>query len=124
MTGKKLFALVVILLVATVTLAADQPAGGMAVGQTRNFTLFDAAQVGGTVLPAGQYKVKHTMEGESHVMVFQQIDGKATAKVNCKMVQLEKKVSIGGQTFKTENNVRVLTSITWKGDTIRHEFTD
>ena len=122
MTSKTLIALVVLLLVATVTLAADQPTGGMAVGQSRNITLFDAAQVGGTLLPAGEYKITHTMEGENHVMVFQQVQGTAKAKVNCKMVSLPKKADRNLQSFSTVNNSRVLNSITWKGDTITHEF--
>lgn len=122
MTGKKLFTLVVILLVATVTLAADQPTGGMAVGQTRNVTLFDAAQVGGTLLPAGEYKITHTMDGENHIMLFKQVHGNATAKVNCKMVPLPKKADRSQQSFSTENNTRVLSAITWKGDTVTHQF--
>lgn len=122
MTGKKLFALVVILLVATVILAADQPAGGMAVGQTRTISLFDPAQVGGTLLPAGDYKITHTMEGDSHIMVFQQVHGNASAKVNCKMVALPKKADRSLQAFSTVDNKRVLTAITWKGDSVTHEF--
>lgn len=122
MISKKLSALLVILLVATVTLAADQPTGGMAVGQTRNITLFEPAQVGGTLLPAGPYKVMHTMEGENHVMVFKQAQGTATAKVNCKMVPLAKKADQSQVSFNTENNTRVVTSIVWKGDTVAHQF--
>ena len=123
MTGKKLIVLALLVVVAaTVAIAADQPTGGMAVGQSRTITLYEPAVVGGTTLPAGNYAVKHTMEGDNHIMVFSQKDGKATAKVNCKMVPLEKKAERSAQTFASSDQGRSLTSLTWKGDTIRHEF--
>ncbi len=32
--------------------------------------------VGTTVLPAGDYVVRHTMEGQDHIMVFEKAQGK------------------------------------------------
>ena len=120
---KKVFVLALVVLVAALAaIAADQTTGGMAVGQSRSITLYEPAIVGGVALPAGDYMVKHTMDGDNHVMVFTQQHGKATAKVNCKMVSLPKKAERSTFAFSTGDQGRVLNGITWKGDTVTHQF--
>ena len=120
---KKVIALALVVMVAALAaIAADQPTGGMAVGQSRTITLHEPALVGGVSLPAGNYAVKHTMEGDNHIMVFTQEHGKATAKVNCKMVPLPKKADRSTYAFSTGDQGRVMTGITWKGDTVTHQF--
>ena len=49
-------------------------------------------RVAGTLLPAGQYVVRHTMEGQEHVMVFQSVNHKVPdVKAKCQLVQLSQK---------------------------------
>lgn len=57
-----------------------------------NRVTFDAAvHIGSAVLPAGEYVVRHTMEGQDHIMVFRQVQTKQEFKVKCTLVALQKR---------------------------------
>ena len=78
--------------------------------------------VGGTLLPAGQYQVLHTMNGNEHIMVFKGIQGtKGEAKAKCTLVPLAQKAAQTEQRY-TENakNEHVLQEMTFRGDTSKH----
>ena len=114
-------AVVFALLVSVSLLASDAPKA-MGVGQTRNITFVNPAKVGDAVLPAGDYKVEHVMEGENHIMVFKTLNNEAKARVNCKMIELQKKADQSTQEFVNEGGQRTLKGLTFKGDTYRHQF--
>jgi len=81
-------------------------------------------RVGTVLLPAGDYLVRHTMEGQEHVMVFQAVRGKAPeAKVKCTLVPLAQKAE-HNQTIYQLNaaNERVLQELVFRGDTAKHVF--
>jgi len=40
------------------------------VSDTQNVTFQEPIKIGDVVLPKGEYKVQHTMEGENHITVF------------------------------------------------------
>lgn len=113
-----LMAAVVILLSGTMLLATDNPMG-IAPKQTINFS--QPTVVGGNLLPAGEYKVSHEMQGQTHIMNFRQIGGKAQATSKCNLVPLTEKATKSEQRF-TENakNERVLMQMTFKGDKATH----
>lgn len=114
-----LLAAVVILACGT-ALASDNPMAGVALKQTINFS--QPTVVGGTLLPAGDYKITHEMQGNTHIMIFTEQGGqKLEAKAKCNLVPLEKKAS-QSQTRYTENakNERVLMEMTFRGDTAKH----
>jgi hypothetical protein len=98
--------------------ATDNPMG-IAPKQTMN--LSQPTVVGGSLLPAGEYKVTHEMQGQTHIMNFQQVGGKATATSKCNLVPLAEKAPRSEQRF-TENakNERVLTQMTFRGDKATH----
>jgi hypothetical protein len=100
-------------------LASDKPMG---IAEKRSITFTAPTVVGGTLLPAGNYNVTHQMNGQTHVMIFQQIGGKkAEAKANCNLVPLKAKAQRTEQTFKTNaKNERVLQEMTFEGDTASH----
>ena len=77
--------------------------------------------VGGTLLPAGDYRVLHEMQGTEHIMVFKQINGKAEVKAKCSLVPLTERATTSEQHF-TENakNERVLVEMQFRGDTAKH----
>jgi hypothetical protein len=78
--------------------------------------------VGGTLLPAGQYQVLHTMNGNEHIMVFKGVQGtKGEAKAKCTLVPLGQKAPQTEQRY-TENakNEHVLQEMTFRGDTSKH----
>jgi hypothetical protein len=104
---------------ASVLAASDNPMAGVALKQQITFTA--PTVVGGTLLPAGDYKVLHEMQGTEHIMIFKQNDGKAQAKVKCNLVPLTGKAKTTEQRY-TENakNQRVLTEMTFRGDTSKH----
>jgi phage terminase large subunit GpA-like protein len=80
-------------------------------------------RVGETLLPAGDYEVRHTMVGEDHVMIFKQVAGKAEAKVKCTLIPTKEKAEMS-QTIFTVNakNERVLQKLVFKGDMAEHQF--
>src|SRR5512135_2652647 len=57
---------------------------------------FDApVRIENTLLPAGTYEVRHTMDGSDHVMVFSRIDSKqpqSPVRAKCTLVPLAKPV--------------------------------
>lgn len=100
--------------------AADANFG---VGKTRNITLLSETKVGSTVLPAGEYKVQHLMEGNEHIMVFKSVsNNKEKARVKCTMEKLDRKADQTMSLIQTVDNQRVLTALIFAGDTYRHAF--
>jgi hypothetical protein len=118
-TWKFSLLLAIIVFLAGTAAWADQV---KAVDQPHNLTLASSVKVGDTTLPAGDYKVQHVMQGDTHVMVFTSSNKKTTARVNCKMVELPKKAEDTSKTYAEENGQRVLKSVTFKGESYRHEF--
>src|SRR5271157_3117821 len=86
-----LLALFVVLLCNAVLLPAKD--NSMGIAEKRAITLSAPTLVGGTVLPAGDYKVTHEMQGQTHIMIFKQSHGTAEAKVRCELVPLNAKLS-------------------------------
>jgi len=87
-------------------------------------TFLAATRVGGELLPAGDYVVRHTMEGGNHVMVFQSVNHKhADVKVKCQLVQLGKKADQTRMVYELNAaNERVLQELVFGGDTAKHVF--
>jgi hypothetical protein len=111
--------LAVIAVVACVSLVAKDNPMGIAEKQTITFSA--PTVVGGTLLPAGQYNVLHQMNGQTHVMLFKAINGKAEAKSNCNLVPLKTKAERSEQRFTTNaKNERVLQEMTFAGDRATH----
>jgi hypothetical protein len=92
---------------------------GVALKQEITFTA--PTLVGGNLLPAGDYKVLHEMQGTDHIMIFKQMNGKAEAKAKCNLVPLNAKAKTTEQRY-TENakNERVLIEMVFRGDTSKH----
>lgn len=109
----------VVLFAATLMQASDTPPG---ISAKQTIVFNTPTVVGGTVLPAGQYQVLHTMNGNEHIMVFKGIEGtKGEAKAKCNLVPLGAKAPQTEQRY-TENaqNQHVLQEMTFRGDTSKH----
>jgi hypothetical protein len=80
--------------------------------------------VAGTLLPAGEYLVRHTMEGQEHVMVFQSVKHKVQdVKAKCQLVQLGKKADKNSTVYQVNAaNERVLQELVFAGDRSKHVF--
>jgi hypothetical protein len=99
-----------------VMLWAQEPTGFKG---TKNITLSEQAKVGAQLLPAGEYKVTHTMEGAEHIMVFKQ--GKQEYRVKCNLEPLSAKADATQAWYEDDaSGQRVLQVIVFKGDTVKH----
>lgn len=98
-------------------------ADNFGVGKTRSITFMEATKVGTTVLPAGEYKVQHLMDGSAHTLVFKSLEkNKEVARVTCTMEKLDKKADRTMSHINNVDNQRVLTGLIFAGDDYRHTF--
>ncbi len=114
----------VILLVIVAVSVATAEQKNMGIRDTYKVTFVDPIRVGDTLLPAGDYVIRHTMSGSEHIMVFQAAKGKMPeVKVRCTLVPLAEK-SLQTQTIYAVNaaNERVLQELIFRGDTAKHVF--
>jgi hypothetical protein len=80
-------------------------------------------RVAGTLLPPGEYVVRHTMEGQEHIMMFQSVYHKVPdVKAKCQLVQLGKKADQTRTVYLVNANERVLQELVFAGDTAKHVF--
>ena len=115
---KTVVCLSVCVLLATFVVA-QQNKFGVADKYTVNFT--DPIRVGDTLLPKGDYEIRHTMKGEEHIMVFHQIHSSRPleASAKCTLVPLPTKAKDTNRTYVLNAaNERVLREMVFKGDTL------
>ena len=121
---KVMFVALFALCVSGLLMAADLNKFGVA--DQRTVTFYDPVKIADTVVPAGDYKVLHTMEGDNHIMVFQQQNvgkkAQATVKVKCTLKPLEKPADQNLIGYKNEASNRVLNFLQFKGDKAIHQF--
>lgn len=120
---KPLFAIsICVLLLGVVAFAAPNQMG---ISDRYKVNFSEKVLVAGTLLPAGNYEVLHSMEGADHIMVFRQIGVKKPVEVRakCTLVTLPKK-AVDNQTIYELNaaNERVLHELIFKGDLAKHVF--
>lgn len=123
----KLIALVA-LCVLGVSLLLQAGQNKMGVADTRQLKFESPMRIGNTLLPAGEYKVLHTMEGDNHIMVFRQLNAKQTpveVRVKCSLVPLAAKADQTQQIFVLNSaKERVLHELVFRGDTAKHVFVE
>jgi hypothetical protein len=96
-------------------------ANSMGVAPKQDITFTQPTVVGGTLLPAGEYKLLHEMQGTEHIMVFKQVNGKAEVKAKCSLVPLNEKARTTEQRFnENAKSERVLVEMQFRGDTSKH----
>ncbi|PYX69827.1 MAG: hypothetical protein DMG78_20965 [Acidobacteria bacterium] len=121
MHSSKIMVLLVCVLVAVSLAMAGENLGIRATGK---ISFASPVRVAGTLLPAGEYVVRHTMEGQEHVMVFQSVNHKVQdLKAKCQLVQLGKKSDQTRTVYQLNAaNERVLQELVFAGDTAKHVF--
>lgn len=112
------------LLVLALVSAAMAGPNSMGIQDVSKVTFVAPIRVGTTLLPAGDYVVRHTMEGAEHIMVFHRTEGKtAEVKVKCTLVPLGQKAEHNATIYTLDAaNVRVLQELVFRGDTAKHVF--
>lgn len=120
----RFLSVIAVLLVAVVTIAtAGQNQFGVA--DLQRITFQDPIRVGDTLLPQGNYEIRHVMEGDNHIMLFKQlgVNKPVETRVKCTLVQLPAKAN---QTQKiyvlSSNKERVLRELIFRGDLAKHVF--
>jgi hypothetical protein len=124
MRGIKLAAVLAVFVfgVCVLSLAKQNQFG---VADEHRVTFSDPIKVGDVMLPQGEYTVQHTMEGETHIMVFSQLHTKApaTARVKCQIVPLEGKASANQVIYVHDSAEKhVLQELVFAGEKAKHVF--
>jgi phage terminase large subunit GpA-like protein len=114
---------IMLVVVALASIAMAGP-NSMGIKDVSKVTFVAPIRVGTTLLPAGDYVVRHTMEGEEHIMVFQSENSKTPeVKVKCTLVRLAQKADHNQTVYSLDaNNVRTLQELVFRGDTAKHVF--
>jgi protein-disulfide isomerase len=95
------------------------------VADARSIQFDSPVRVGTVLLPAGEYRVLHTMEGQDHIMVFKQQNSKKPieTKVKCQLVPLSKAAPRTEKVYAVNDAKElVLHTLVFQGDTAQHVF--
>jgi hypothetical protein len=97
----------------------------MGISDKYKVNFVEKVRVADTVLPKGDYEIRHVMEGPDHLMIFRQLNTKKPVEVRakCSLVPHTEKAS-GDQRiyFLNAGNERVLSELIFKGDRAKHVF--
>src|ERR1700757_3669599 len=120
---RSLKGLSILLCVLMTVVLATAKTNSMGVSDVSHVTFVATVRVGTIVMPAGDYVVRHTMEGENHVMVFQRAHSKDVFKVKCTLVPLPNKAQRNETVYElSAGNERILQELVFQGDTAQHVF--
>jgi len=120
--------ILVVLCVMGVSLVLQAGQNSLGIADSRQIKFENPMRVGNVLLPAGEYKVQHTMEGTEHIMVFTQMHARQTpaeARVKCSLVPLTSKAEQTQQIYVMNSaNERVLHELVFRGDIAKHVFVE
>ena len=117
--------LVVAICVLWMSVLASAGQNQFGVADTRQIRFESPTWVGDTLLPTGNYQVRHTMQGNIHIMVFDQkgVKKPAESRVKCTLVPLQAKAEhTVKRYFVNDKNEHVLQSLIFQGDNAMHQF--
>jgi hypothetical protein len=97
----------------------------LGIAGTYRVSFSEKVRVADTLLPQGNYEIRHVMEGTDHIMVFRQLGTKKPVEVRakCTMVPLSAKATDDQKIYiLNAANERVLHELVFKGDHAKHVF--
>jgi hypothetical protein len=103
--------------------AAQQNKPGVA--DRYQVAFLNPTRVGDVLLPRGDYQILHTMEGDTHIMVFTQegVKHPVETRAKCSLVPLQEKATDTHTVYTLNaNKERVLLELVFKGETAKHVF--
>jgi hypothetical protein len=120
-TSKTLVLVVICVLMVAVVASAGENLG---ISNYQKVSFTGNVRIGDSLLPKGDYEVKHVMEGENHIMIFHQLAGKsATFRVKCTLVPLTEKAKTTEKKYVLNAaNEQVMQEIVFRGDSAKHVF--
>lgn len=113
--------LMCVLILGAVAVAENQ----LGTADTYRVNFSEKVRVADTLLPQGNYEIRHVMEGTDHIMVFRQLGTKKPVEVRakCTLVPLADKATDDQKMYiLNAANERVLHELVFKGDHAKHVF--
>ena len=110
-----------VVMLGTIAAAENQ----MGIKDSYQVTFSQQVRVGNTLLPEGNYQIRHVMEGTNHIMVFRQLGEKNPVEVRakCTLVSLNGKAGRDEKTYTVNAaNELVLQELIFAGDHSKHVF--
>jgi hypothetical protein len=111
-----------VLMLCAFAVAGQNPMG---VANRYEVSFAEKVWIADTMLPQGDYEIRHVMEGQDHIMIFRQLKVRKPAEVRakCTMVPLLVKAPDTQKVYTLNAaNERVLHELIFKGDLARHVF--
>jgi len=122
---RSILAGILVLLCVFILGAAASAENTPAVADRYQVSFSEQVRVADTLLPKGNYEIRHVMEGSNHIMVFRQLGTKKPVEVRakCTLVPLTAKADQTQNVYVLNAaNERVLQELIFKGDLARHVF--
>ncbi|MGD0470125.1 MAG: hypothetical protein ABSA54_17235 [Terriglobales bacterium] len=122
---RQIFARILILLCVFVLGAVSAAENQLGIRDNYQVNFSEKVRVADTLLPKGNYEIRHVMEGSDHIMVFRQLGTKKPIEVRakCTLVPLGAKATRDEKIFTLNAaNERVLHELVFKGDLASHMF--
>jgi len=97
----------------------------LGIADTYRVNFSEKVRVADTLLPKGDYEIRHVMQGNDHIMVFRQLGTKKPVEVRakCTLVPLSAKANDDQKIYvMNAANERVLQELIFKGDRAKHVF--
>jgi hypothetical protein len=97
----------------------------MGIADSYRVNFSEPVRVADTLLPSGDYEIRHVMEGQDHIMVFRQLRTRKPVEVRakCTLVPLAVKAEDSQKIYELNaSNERVLHELVFKGDRAKHVF--
>lgn len=115
--------LVILLAVVSFVALAAWADEAMVSWKSKDLDLATPARVGSTLLPAGEYRVTHEMQGTQHILVMAlQGKEKQTFRLPCSMQPLVKASTQTEQHYRYEGKEKILVGLVFAGDKVFHSF--
>ena len=115
-----------VIIVCVTALAISAMASAMpGVADVQKISFESPIRIGGTLVPAGSYEVRHGMEGDNHIMVFHDVNRKKATdvRVKCTLVPLAQKADETQKIYIVNAaKEEVLQELVFRGDTAKHVF--
>ena len=122
---RQMFAGILILMCVFILGAVSAAENQMGIKDNYQVNFSEKVRVADTLLPQGNYEIRHVMEGSDHIMVFRQLGTKKPVEVRakCTLVPLSAKADKNQTTYiLNAANERVLQELVFKGDLAKHVF--
>jgi len=116
-----------LVLICVMTLGVFAVAGQNQFGVANSYQVSfpEKVWVAGTMLPEGNYEIRHVMDGYKHVMVFRQlgVSKPAGLRALCTIIPLPEMATDSQKNYDINAaNERVLRELIFKGDSAKHVF--